>query len=406
MAYIELIKNFERVREYMREFYVYGFKSREEYETKSARTYDNERRRIESYLGEHMGFRYTPKGKNIFLSFDSRSVTYNPLYKALKAKSFTNSDIILHFILMDILKTSSCGIKEIIYQMDSEYLVHFQRPMVFDESTIRKKLKEYIELGLVLKVKNKKEMVYSLPDTNDFSSWKYALNFFSEVGLCGVIGSFLLDKMEDNEQQYAFKHHYITQAMDSEVVYEIFKGISQKRMIHIEKHVPQSNKLTTLDLIPLKIFISVQQGRQYLMAYDLKLRIIKSYRLDYITKIQMGEPHTQCNEYHRILKNMQKHMWGVLCNKKFRTEYVEFTVYLDSNEEHIYHRLVREKRCGQVKRMDVHTAKFQADVYNTEEMVPWIRTFICRITSIHFSNRVIENKFKEDIEAMYLQYEV
>lgn len=48
MAYSELIKSFERIRNYMREFYVYGFKSREEYSIKSARSYDNERRRIES----------------------------------------------------------------------------------------------------------------------------------------------------------------------------------------------------------------------------------------------------------------------------------------------------------------------------------------------------------------------
>ena len=31
MSYSELIKNFNRTRDYMREFYVYGFKSREEY---------------------------------------------------------------------------------------------------------------------------------------------------------------------------------------------------------------------------------------------------------------------------------------------------------------------------------------------------------------------------------------
>lgn len=48
MAYSELIKNFERVRAYMREFYVYGFKSRTEYDAKSARSYDDERRRLES----------------------------------------------------------------------------------------------------------------------------------------------------------------------------------------------------------------------------------------------------------------------------------------------------------------------------------------------------------------------
>lgn len=45
MAYSELIKNFDRIRDYMRQFYVYGFKSRTEYDKKSARSYDNERRR-------------------------------------------------------------------------------------------------------------------------------------------------------------------------------------------------------------------------------------------------------------------------------------------------------------------------------------------------------------------------
>ena len=39
MAYSELIKNFDRIRDYMRQFYVYGFKSRNEYDKKSARSY-------------------------------------------------------------------------------------------------------------------------------------------------------------------------------------------------------------------------------------------------------------------------------------------------------------------------------------------------------------------------------
>lgn len=52
MAYKELIKNFNRIRDYMREFYVYGFKSREEYTNKSARSYDDEHRRLKSWLDD------------------------------------------------------------------------------------------------------------------------------------------------------------------------------------------------------------------------------------------------------------------------------------------------------------------------------------------------------------------
>lgn len=49
MAYSGLIKNFNCIREYMREFYIYGFKSRDEYTGKSARSYDDERRRLAYY---------------------------------------------------------------------------------------------------------------------------------------------------------------------------------------------------------------------------------------------------------------------------------------------------------------------------------------------------------------------
>ena len=51
MAYSELIKNFENIRDYISQFYVYGFKRRKDYDKKSSRSYDNERRRIESWLG-------------------------------------------------------------------------------------------------------------------------------------------------------------------------------------------------------------------------------------------------------------------------------------------------------------------------------------------------------------------
>ncbi len=136
MPYTELIKSFERIRNYMRDFYVYGFKSRTEYDKKSARSYDNERRRMESWLGDYMSFRQTEGGKNVFLTIDSRTTAHNPLYKAWKSKSFTDIDITLHFILFDILYDESVCLtpREIQERIDSDYLSCFRAPMVFDES--------------------------------------------------------------------------------------------------------------------------------------------------------------------------------------------------------------------------------------------------------------------------------
>ena len=41
-VYSELIKNFEKIREYVRDFYIFGFHTRESFDAKSKRTYDNE----------------------------------------------------------------------------------------------------------------------------------------------------------------------------------------------------------------------------------------------------------------------------------------------------------------------------------------------------------------------------
>ena len=161
MAYSELVKDYERIRDYMRQFYVYGFKSRDEYDAKSARSYDNERRRVESWLGDYMSFHQNPNGKSVFLSLDSRAILHNPLYKSFKAKSFTDKDITLHFYILDILadgqeKTS----KEIVERIVSDYLSKFPDEHPFDESTVRKKLKEYETLGLLVSEKRGREVWY------------------------------------------------------------------------------------------------------------------------------------------------------------------------------------------------------------------------------------------------------
>ena len=88
-----------------------------------------------------------------------------------------------------------------------------------------------------------------------------------------------------------------------------------------------------------------------------------------------------------------------------RLEHVEFTVEIGEREEYIYQRLEREKRCGKVERLTPHTARFTADVYDTREMIPWIRTFLCRIIRLDFSNRMIENQFRADFLAMVQMYE-
>jgi hypothetical protein len=406
MPYSELVKNFNRIRDYMRDFYVYGFKSRDEYTMKSARSYDDERRRLESWLGDYMRFRQTQDGKHVFLSIDSRLSHHNPLYQAWKTKSFTDGEITLHFILLDILADAEqpLPMSEITSRID-QYLSEFAHPRVFDESTVRKKLKEYITEGIMVGEKQGKTMYYRLTEAADGLDADM-LDFFSEAAPCGVIGSFLLDKMGPHEEHFSFKHHYITGAMDSEILCSAFIAMREKRSVTLEIVGHRGNRRMECHVLPLRVMISAQSGRQYLMAYVPRFQRISSFRTDRIVSVKLENVNTRFDELRAKLDGMKPHMWGVSTQSRSgdRMEHVEFTVRYGDDEPHIPRRLEREKRCGTVEQLDSHSSRFTADVYDASEMVPWIRTFICRITDISFSDKQLEAQFKNDIRTMYALY--
>lgn len=448
MAYSELIKNFDNIRGYMRDFFLYGFKTREEYDRKSARSYDNERRRIQSYLGHLISFRQTPSGKNAFISLEGRSVTHNPLYQAFKAKSFTNKDITLHFMLLDILADAGVdfrkesgadsygdvpqaySLKEILRIMDTEYLTAFQNPISFDESTLRKKLKEYEELGIVVSEKSGRTVTYRLSENEIcLAEYKEAIRFFTEESPLGVIGSYLEDRMQpDAEKAYptgrndengkclpdksdcageylTFKNHYIMNAYDAEITELILQGIHEKRLLEITSFSRGEAGVKQQTVIPYKLYVSTQGGRNYLFCMDADNLRPYSLRVDYIQKGKVGEV---CADYDRLLKVCERageHMWGVSCAKYRWYEHIEMDILVGTDEAFIVRRLEREKRCGTVSKVDEETYRFSADVLDAYEMMPWIRTFFGRIKAIRCDNEDVKNQLKIDMVKMLKQYE-
>lgn len=411
MAYSELVKNFEKVRSYMREFYVFGFKSRSEYDNKSARSYDDERRRIEGWLGDYMSFTQTADGKNVFISVDSRATKSNPLYRAWKTKSFTDGDITLHFIIFDILSSPEIKLtlSEIVGEID-EYLSVFEEPMSFDESTVRKKLKEYSEEGIICMEKVGRRVTYSRARDMDIAPFSDAINFFSEVAPCGVVGSFMQDREagscnHEGANIFTFKHHYITQALDSDIMARLFTAIREGRFVTVDNLAKRATEKKAVRLLPLKIFMSSQNGRQHLIANHVLSGRLGVYRLDYLSNVRLEEVCDEAGDLKERFKEVEEHMWGVNCRWSFdEIEHVEFDVRVAEHEEHIIRRLEREKRCGRIEKIDEHTYRFIADVFDTTEMIPWIRTFISRITKMNFSNRTVENTFKGDLKKMYEMY--
>ena len=390
----------------MRDFYIYGFKTRDNFSRKSSRSYDNEKRRIESYLSEYMSFRHDENGKNVFISVDHAYISSNPLYKAFKAKTFTKNDITLNFYILDILADNKCLTAGEIAEIISErYSSFFENPVLPDTATVRNKLKEYEALGLLVSETSGKRLCYSLDKSyTDICNIYDALLFFSEISPLGVVGSYLTDKCDNRENFLTFKHHYIMHALESEIVEVLLKAINDRRYVELINHSQHNSKDKKAKVIPLMILISVQGGRRYLAAFDERTQKYINYRLDYIKEVKISE---NCNEFdiHRNrLKEILSYTWGVSCERHKKTEKLTMTLHISPEEKYIIDRIEREGRNGTLTQTDSTTYRYEAEVYDAREMMTWIRSFIGRIIRIKCDNKDVENVFYSDLNRMYGMY--
>lgn len=399
MAYSELIKNFRKIRAYMRSFYVYGFRHRGEYGEKSARGYDDERRRVESWLGEYMTFRQDSSGRRFFLSVDSRVIPHNPLYRAFKTKSFTDWDIMLHFQLMDILAVSGALPVFSIMEELTNRLNSFDDGDYPDESTVRRKLVECEKLGLVQRERHGREIRFRRTvDCVELESWREALDFFSEAVPLGVIGDFCRDKLDLKPSFFRFKHHYILNALDSEIVLDLLDAIGQER----EALLTMGKRKITVS--PLMLYISVQTGRQYVLTWSIWNQSFAFFRIDSIDNVELGDVAQLPEDIEKQLKIFMAHVWGVSRGNGTTLYKMEMTIWANADEGHIPQRLEREKRCGTVEQLDDTHWRYTACVYDAMEMLPWVRSFIGRIQSLKCDDPRVTERFYRDLSAVASLY--
>lgn len=400
----ELIKNFENIRNYMRDFYIYGFKMRNEYNYKSLRSYDNEKRRIEIWLGNYIKWDYSSRGKSVFISIDSSCIDSNPLYEAWKAKSFTSNDIMLHFFLLSILEKQEQTVTSLTDKINEQFQV------LFEPQTVRNKLKEYEQIGILISQKKGKAVVYQLSNSifSDFSYYERLLSsieFFSEIAPLGIIGSILLDKAGQKNELFHFKHHFIVFTLEDEILLKALEAMSEKKEIQVESFNKRSNKKIQTEGIPFKIIVSTQNGRRYLSIYKEKTMQCSNLRLDNIIKIEQLKTVENYEQSKEKGEKILKGNWGVSFGSGSTKDFVHILFLIDEQrEDYVIQRLEREKRGGKLQRIKKDIYSYKIELYNAHEMLPWIKTFIGRILKLESSNKAMEKRFYDDIEKIKALY--
>lgn len=402
----ELIKSFAKSREYVRDFFVYGFKTREDFEEKSGRTYDNERRRIESWLSPYIHSEYTKKGKTISLSIDSGLLPTNPLYRVWKSKSFTDNDIMLHFFLIDILQD---GKPRSVDELTNEILLRYD--VLFEPQIVRKKAKEYEAEGLFTSQKDGRQLKYQysshLSETlsTEFPELSEALQFFHIASPLGIIGSTIMDNQNITNGLFTMKHSFFVHTLEDEILLSALTAIHEQRAVRLTNRSAKSKQSEEMQGIPLKIFISTRTGRRYLCLYRKRIKRFTCLRLDYIKKLSLSDKIPEFADYQQKLEKNLPQVFGVSFGREHSLDTIKLTLFVDTKEEpFILDRLKREGRGGTITQIAENTYTYEVEVFDGNEMLPWIRTFTGRILSLESNNTYLTRTFYGDTKKMINLY--
>lgn len=413
-GYSELIKSFDKTRDYMRDFFVYGYKVRNDFNKKSSRTYDDEKRRVESWLGDFLRYEDSARGRRISICVDSRHIGENPLYRAYYSKSFTDNDIRLHFFLPDILRDKApLTLRELTDELGGRF------GFVFDEQTVRNKLKEYADEGIILTEKRGKTAYFRLCEDgaeelfDEIAGLADAVKFFSGTQKFGVVGSSLLKALGLKNDLFFMKHNYIVHTLEDEILLKITEAMEQKRFVELrsfssrQRHSAAPPERECL-VLPLQILSSVQTGRRYLAGYIPALKRFNSFRLDSIRSVKSAE---RAEDYGKIREKYEKSIsrcFGVSFGSRRDLGTVvplKITLGIDEKTEgFVIERLYREKRCGTVARLSENLYEFTADVFDPFEVMHWAKTFIGRIVSVEGGSAAAREMFFGDMRRMEAMY--
>lgn len=407
--YTELKKNFLGIRDLLRHFFIYGDMSRSKAPDKtSVRSYDDDLRRIKSWFKDIIKSKSVDGEKRYSVCVDPSAVSSNPFFSAYKYKSFTDKDINLHFLLLNVLENKELSISEI-----SDEICNLSGNPDFETNTIRNKLKEYVELGLIKERKTNKACLYSLEETkiNDFlqenKDLLEAIKFFSEIAPLSVVGSYILDKFDSEEENnITYRHLFLGNCLDDVIIIDILEAIQTDSYIEITNDSPNTHKITKNKLFPFKILVSLNTCRSYLMGYSPKHDNFSFFRIDYIKEVKILEKANEANNFKQAFDKALPYCYMLNMDKTKELENFEMTLSIDEvKEKHILKKLIQEARGGKIEKIAPNVFHYTRQTYSTKEMMPWAKSFIGNIISVKGNNKEEIDCINEDLKEIAKIYE-
>lgn len=389
-------KRIEIIRSRIKDFYIDGLKKIHDYKGD-----DRSNRRIKAIIS-NLTFNLVQKNKGkVFISLDTKNCLENPFFNVWKIKKCSFNDIFYLFFVLSMFPN-----KEEISFAD----IFGKIPMKDDSSDVlRAHLDEYVSLGLLKIRKAGNSYLYSINDDNDIrdilleSNAIEALHFSSEIFPCGLINFFTYENLSGlyRNPLIHFKHHFLASVLDSGVMLNLLIAINERKTVKIIK---ENDKC--FSVIPLKILCRTQTGDNYLAGVNLHGKKIQTWKLSQINEVIINQESINTGQYQEKLSEILNHTWDVNLSESAQYDHVEFDISYSKETKYVRKRLIREKKHGGVIDIDKSHCHFKIDVCDSNEMIPWIRSFIANIENLKISNETVMSKFISDFTELATLYGV
>lgn len=236
-----------------------------------------------------------------------------------------------------------------------------------------------------------------------------ALCFYKMVSPLGIIGDTILDTISARNTIFHVKHCFFVHTLEDEILLGLLSAMHGRQCVTIHLKSSRNSRQQVITILPMKIFTSTRTGRRYLCTYNTNSKRFFCLRMDYIKKVQPGGVSPVYDKARKQLSGNQDKAWGVSFQNRtnLRMHSLRLELYIDTEKEpFVLKRLYREGKGGSVSQTGTNTFTYTTQVFDSNEMLPWIRTFTGRIIKLETNHPGLKGLFIHDIEEMYKMYDI
>ncbi|MDQ2085175.1 WYL domain-containing protein [Herbivorax sp. ANBcel31] len=420
----DFIKNYNIIRDILRDCFLYGCFSREGIENKrniSSRKVSYEMRRIQQYVEEkYIKVDKDGRYKLLNLTYDFMKHSDNFLINTYMTKSFTRKYLLTYFFILLYLqsKDTPCSLSTIesgLAKEGSDYL-----NKISSKTYERKLLEMCREIGVLNYSVEKRTKLYSIShdileklDKNELNDLHMAISLYNNIIFPVTAGYFSEETLKNymyyergiiaHEVNYFnYRNVHYHSVIEEQLLWKILKSIHNRKKVNMYYKLTQNqdDKNSNKPLSPYKIRYDVRHGRLYLISFNDSKRCIVS-RLDRIEKVEIIEETFNRQDFDEIYSYTMCNSWSsVPLEDKKEPENVKLEVVIDEgSENYILEKIMREAFNGILEKIEEGRYNLSFKVNDTGEIIPWIRGYAGHVRVLEpkrLAHRIL-NDWKETL---------